>query len=165
MAPHRTTAGTAGVLCSCCGLEGASPSGWAARRLRSLPLSGSGEKSAHRDQRLHGCVLCSSLVAAEHLGWRMCVGGHELHDLIWPSLILFSTSSCKIFLGGIAILFPQKVTRSFVFNPFGLKETVWSRWEPSPPNCLPLLFLWRIQVTSDLFEQVLKLDQKYHLLS
>ena len=68
MAPCRTKAGTAGVLCSSCGLEGASPFGGAARRLRSLPLSGSGAKSAHRDQKVHGCVLSSSLGAAEPLG-------------------------------------------------------------------------------------------------
>ena len=74
------------VLCSRCGLEGASPFGWVAIRLRSLPLSGSGGKSAHRDQKLHGCVLSSSLMAVEHLGQGMGVGGNELHDLTSPKL-------------------------------------------------------------------------------
>ena len=73
-------------------------------------------------------------------GGRMCVGGHELHDLIWPSLSLFSTSSCKIFLGGIAILVPQKLARSFVSNPFELEEAVWSRWEPCPTSVFSFCF-------------------------
>lgn len=134
---------------------------WAARRLRSLLLVQFRE--LHHDWN-YGCVLgllpCGCWA---FWGWRMCVGGHELHDLIWPSLISLHIK-LQNFLRWYCNFDSSKRWQVLFLIHLNSRSSLISLRAICSKLSSPCVSVTWSRVTSDLFEQVLELDQKYHLL-